>query len=58
MLSCLGQLSYKFTIVFILLTCTVHKRHPESKVREYYIDYALHPEEEEEEEVVFYLQRA
>ena len=33
-LSCLGQLSSKFTTVFILLTCTVHRRHPHPKVRE------------------------
>jgi len=51
-LSCLGQLSCKFITVFILLTytVTVHRRHPHSKVREYFIGFALHPEEEEEEE--------
>ena len=36
--------------IFILLTCTVHRRHPHSKVRQYVIDFALHPEEEEVEE--------
>jgi hypothetical protein len=34
--------------VFNLLTCTVHKRHPHPKLREYFIGYALYPEEEEE----------
>ena len=36
----------------MFLTCTVHRRHPHSKVREYFIGYALHPEEEEEEKIL------
>jgi hypothetical protein len=44
------QLSSKFSTVFIFLTCTVHRRHPHPKVREYFIGYALYLEEEEEEE--------
>ena len=48
-LSCLGQFSSKFTTVFILLTSTVHRRHPHPKLREYItgICYALYTEEEE-----------
>jgi hypothetical protein len=45
-LSCLGQLSSKFTTVFIILACTVRRRHPHSKVRECFIGYALHSEED------------
>ena len=45
-LSCLGQFLSKFTTVVNLLTCTVHRRHHHPKVREYFIGYALYPEED------------
>jgi len=45
----IGQLSSKFTTVFILLTCTVHRRHPPLKSARILNWFALHPEEEEEE---------
>ena len=43
-----AQLSKAFMTVYMLLTCTVHRRHHHSKVREYFIGYALYPEEEKE----------